>query len=167
MTPEQSAHLSEEAINDCLIGLGSPQSEAHLAVCGECSSRLKEFQMDMAMFNQATLAWSESRPRRNQHAAPTPWIGRIAASPLGWALAAALLVAIGYPAWNHYRPAAHTASLAGPPIVDSEAQIAQDNDLLQSVNVALNEDEESPVAVYHLSEAPHPRSKARSELRKQ
>jgi hypothetical protein len=167
MTPEQSAHLSEEAINDCLIGLGSPQSEAHLAVCVGCSSRVKEFQTDMAAFNQTTLAWSESRPRTNLHSAPAPRTGRIAVLPLGWALAAALLVVIGFPVWNHYRSAVHTAPAAGSASVDSEAQIAQDNDLLQSVNVALNEDEESPVAVYHLSEAPHPRSKARSELRKQ
>jgi hypothetical protein len=167
MTPEQSAHLSEEAINDCLIGLGSPQSEAHLAVCAVCRGQVKGFETDIAAFNQTTLAWTEARPHTTLRAAPTPRARRITAGPLGWALAAALLAAVGLPVWNHYRPAAHTASVAGPVTVDSEAQIAQDNDLLRSVNVALNEGEESPIAVYHLSEAPHPRSKTRSELRKQ
>ncbi len=31
MTTESSVHLSDEAMNDVLIGLASPQSEAHLA----------------------------------------------------------------------------------------------------------------------------------------
>ena len=39
-----SAHLSEEALNDVLIGLSSLESDAHLAVCSACRSRVEEFQ---------------------------------------------------------------------------------------------------------------------------
>ena len=33
MTPEFTTHLSEEALDDVLIGLGSKEAHAHLAVC--------------------------------------------------------------------------------------------------------------------------------------
>jgi hypothetical protein len=171
MTPEQSAHLSEEAINDVLIGLASPESKAHLAACSICSSRVKEFHSEMNDFNLTTLAWSEARPEARPQArldpVAKPWVRRIAASPLSWTLAAALLLAVGFPLWNHLRPAPNNASAQTTAPQDNEAQIAQDNDLLQSVNVALNQTEESPIAVYHLSEAPHPRLRRRPELRKQ
>jgi len=167
MTPEQSAHLSEEAINDFLIGLGSPDSEAHLAACSKCSSRVKGFRSEVNDFNLATLAWSEARPQVRLDEAARPQARRFAASPLIWALATVLLLAVGFPLWKHFQLAANDASAKAPVSRDSEAQIAQDNDLLQSVNVALNEGEESPVAVYHLSEAPHPRLRSRPELRKQ
>jgi anti-sigma factor RsiW len=167
MTPKQSAHLSEEAVNDVLIGLGSLESKAHLGVCSICSSRVKEFRSEVNAFNRATLAWSEARPRATLDEDERRRVRWIAASPLSWALAAALLLAVGFPVWNHLKPAADNASVPSPLHEDSQTQIAQDNDLLNSVNVALNEGEESPVAVYQLSEAPHPRLKARPELRKQ
>jgi hypothetical protein len=167
MTPEQSAHLSEEAINDVLIGLGSPESKAHLAVCSICSKGAKEFHSEVNAFNRAALAWSEAKPQAKLDAVAKPRVHRIAASPLSLALVAALLLAVGFPVWHHVHPAANHASVPPPAQQDSEAQIAQDNDLLQTVNVALNQGEESPVAVYHLSEAPHPRSKTRPELRTQ
>jgi uncharacterized protein HemX len=121
----------------------------------------------MKAFNQATLAWSEAKPQAKLDTVAKRRVHWIAASPLSWALAAALLLAVGFPGWRHVQPAAKHASVPAPAHEDSEAQIAQDNDLLQSVNVALNQGEESPVAVYHLSEAPHPRSKTRPELRTQ
>ena len=40
MTPASSTHLSEEAFDDVLIGLGSPESETHLAVCEDCWRRI-------------------------------------------------------------------------------------------------------------------------------
>jgi hypothetical protein len=167
MTPEQPAHLSEEAVNDVLIGLSSPASEAHLAVCSICSGRVKEFHSEMEAFNQTTLAWSEARPMARLHTAPASKIQQTMFSPLGWALAAALLVAVGFPAWNHYHQfSLNNASVPAAAPEDTEAQIAQDNDLLRSVNVALNENEESPISEYHLSEAPHLHSKIRPELRK-
>jgi hypothetical protein len=86
---------------------------------------------------------------------------------LSWALAAALFVAIGISTWNHHPIFQNNAALPVPAQGDSEAQIAQDNDLLRSVNVALLEGEEPPVDAYNLMETPHPRLRARPELGKQ
>jgi hypothetical protein len=171
MTPEESAHLSEEAINDVLIGLGSLESEAHLALCSTCRGKLKEFRSEMLNFNQASLAWSEARPAAALGGDRGSRVRRAISSPWSWAIAAAvLMVAIGLSLWNHnYSSIVNNASIndaSGPAqsAEDSEAQIAQDNDLLRSVNMALSENEESPINEYHLSEGPHARSKARPEL---
>jgi hypothetical protein len=168
MTPGQSAHLSEEAINDVLIGLGTPESDAHLAHCSICSSKLTEFHSEMEAFNRSTLAWSEARPMGRLAEAPMSKVREAMFSPLVWALAATILVAIGVPLWNHggHHPPLNNASVPVSVSQDSEAQIAQDNDLLRSVNVALNENEESPISEYHLLGASHPHARTRPELRK-
>lgn len=167
MTTDLSGHLSEEAINDVLIGLGTPQSDAHLAACSACSSRMREFHTEMAVFNQTTLAWSEARSGKSLHIAPGSKLRRVASSRLIWALAATLLLAVGLPIWNHSHNQSLPSSASAPvtAAADVETQIAQDNDLLRAVNVALNESEESPVSEYHLLEPPHSRSRTRPELR--
>ncbi len=172
MTRNEQAHLSEEAMDDLLIGLGSAESRAHLALCAECGSRVKEFHAGVEAFNQASLAWSEARPYARRQAAPRqavpPWSAHWG-GVWQWsgALAAMLLLAIGISIWSHHPSSQNQAALPTPAQADSEAQIAQDNDLLRSVNVALQEGEEPPVNAYNLMEAPHPRLRARPELRKQ
>jgi predicted anti-sigma-YlaC factor YlaD len=166
MTRELSAHLSEEAIHDVLIGLSSPESDAHLAVCSICRSQVKEFHSEVDLFNRASLAWSEARPSTTLRSAARPRVRSILFAPFGWALAAMALLAIGVPVWNHHhRPSLNSASAPVSAQEDSEAQIAQDNELLRSVDMALNENEEPPISEYHLSDGPYPRLKARPELR--
>ena len=148
MTPAQSAHLSEESINDLLIGLGSPESEAHLAACSECRRQVQEFHADVKAFNQTTLAWSEARPAGDLREGLGARAWRAMVSPPGWAFAAVLLLALGYTVGNHFNSPSSSgnASVAAPTPADTDAQIAQDNELLRSVNVALNETEESPIS---------------------
>jgi hypothetical protein len=186
-------HLSEAAMNNLLIGLGTEESEAHVAVCPECRNRVEEFQSTVQAFHRASMAWtefqSEARPESRpeflkgaQLSPPArPKVRHAYAAPLGWALAAAMLLAIGIPTWNASlrrvervatTPAiAPVAAPSDPTTTDSEAQIAQDNELLRSVNLALNSEEESPVSEYHLLEKPHahgrPRAESVSNLRSQ
>jgi hypothetical protein len=175
MTPEQSAHpthLSEEAINDVLIGLGSPNGEEHLAACSFCRSRVETFQADMQAFNQTSLAWSEALPMPALDKARIAKPGRWIVSPLSWALAAALLIAVGLPLWNtqHRHSPAESANRASDTAAspsNSDAQIAQDNELMRSVDVALNESEDSPVSAYHLSADMHAHVKTQPQLRYQ
>jgi hypothetical protein len=166
MTPAQSAHLNEESINDVLIGLGTPESEAHLAACSECRSHVQGFRADVKAFNQTTLAWSEARPVKTLRAGAAAKVWRAMVSPPGWAFAAALLVVLGYAVGNHFHSPSSSGDASVTAPTDTDTQIAQDNELLRSVNVALNETEESPISEYHLVEAPHSRLKARPELRK-
>jgi hypothetical protein len=166
MTPEKSTHLSEEAINDVLIGLGTAESDAHLAVCSICNSHLKQFRVEMEAFNETTLAWSEARPTASLRATRRSKVRAAMYSPLGWALAAVLLIAIGIPVRSHYQSSLDRASVQAPAPGDTQAQIEKDNDLLRSVDVALNENEESPISAYHISEAPRHRARTRPDLRK-
>lgn len=167
MTDHQSAHLSPEALDDLLIGLGTPESQAHLVSCPDCDRRVSEFHVAMGDFNRASLGWAEARPRLGQQAASRLRALRIAASPWSWVLAVAVLFAVVLPIFLHRSLTFNNTAVSTSEQGDSDAQIAQDNDLLRSVNVVLNEGEESPIAVYHLSKAPHPRLRARPELRKQ
>ncbi len=166
MTPEFSTHLSEEALHDVLIGLSSPASDAHLAACPACRGQVQEFRSDMQLFNQTTLAWSEAMPAAQLSATSRPAIRPAYFAPARWALAAAVLLAVGLPVWRYYRHSApNYASVPVTQSEDTEAQIAQDNELLRSINMALSANETSPIREYHLSDRPHDRSKTRPELR--
>jgi hypothetical protein len=168
MTTEPSAHLSEEAMNDVLIGMGSPESEAHVAACGECRAQLQAFQAEMNLFNETSLAWSEARSATlgaleppKKHA--SMWV------PANWAFAAALMLAVGIPVWMHnHGPVKYQEQVATAPAAaqqDSAEQIAEDNELMRSVDMALSSGEESPLSEYQITERSHEGPKARLELR--
>ena len=161
-------------MDDALMGLGAPEWEAHLAHCALCRGRLEAFRREVREFNQASLAWSEARAAQVPRAAPRPKARPALAAAAGWVLAAAVLLAIALPVWNHQHGsspgyASRDASGDAPAAVsvpgDSEAQIAEDNELLRSVNAVLNSDEASPISEYHLADGPRARLKGRRELR--
>ena len=95
----ESPHLSEEALNDVLIGMGSYQSELHLASCPECRAKVETFRSGMNMFNETSLAWIESASSATPRSAvlrPKP--RRLEFRSIGWAVAAlALLIATAVP----------------------------------------------------------------------
>lgn len=166
MTEPRSAHLSEEALNDVLIGLGTPEAELHLARCEACRGQLEAFRSGLRVFNQATLTWSEARPAKTFRVArPAPARHMLFAS-VEWALGAVILLMIGLPVWNHNHRVYHKSGAV--PAVEtevSEAQIAEDNQLLLSVNEVLSEKEISPLSEYRLLKGPRLHRKARPELR--
>lgn len=154
-------HLSEEALDDLLIGMGSSEAEAHLAACASCRARAEAFQADMALLGQTSLAWS----RIHAAALPVPQKTGTGTMPFGkiyWALAVVLLLVISLPVLDHRNktlPRPVTPGTAQNE--DNEQQIAQDNDLMHAVDAAINPNETSPVHTYHLSDQSHSRQKAR------
>jgi predicted anti-sigma-YlaC factor YlaD len=162
-------HLSDEALNDVLIGMGTSVSESHLAECPLCRGKVDEFQSDLGMWNAATLQWSEARAERAgriqaSRAQIRPARPRLPLAALGWALAAVALVAIAIPVGRDVGSfGAHHGTAVVAPQEDSEAQIAQDNELLKAVNAAINPDEMSPLKEYDLSGRPHPRPRRRPQ----
>lgn len=164
MTPASSNHLSEEALDDVLIGLGSAESEAHLDVCPECRAQVETFRGDVALFNAASTAWSESRRPHPQHRERAEAGTRIAFA--GWAAAGAALVIMVFGIWHHRSaPPQNQAVVVQPQAVDTEAQIAQDNQLLQAINAAISPDEESPIDEYKILESPRSYREAHSKTR--
>ena len=165
MTPERAAHLTEEALNDVLIGMETPERQTHLAGCAECRGRLAEFRVGMKAFNASSLAWSEARvgarPARIASARPA-----MAFAWVGMALAAVILLVIGVPEWRHSQAVVvGSTPVAAQAQGDSSAQIAQDNELMRSVDMALSDNEESAMSEYHLQDGPHAHSRTRQELR--
>ncbi len=172
MTRELSAHLSEEALNDVLIGMGSDESEIHLAVCAACRARVDEFHSDMDAFNRSSLASSEFASRQSPHPiVPRPRSQSLRVLSFGMAAAAALFLAMTTSLWHktdHKIDQGSTNQVSfnqGAPHVDvpedTEAQIAQDNELLKAVNAAISPEDESPFSEYHLLGRPQPHRKVR------
>ena len=163
MTPAPTNHLAQEALDDVLIGLGSAEAHAHLALCSECRAEVETFRGDISLLNAASMAWSRSRPQlpvRERPAAPVP------AAVAGWAISAAAMAAMIFGVWHHRSPAHPSQANAGQPQpLDSEAQIVQDNQLLQAVNAAISSDEASPIEEYKIVESPLPYQKAHSKKR--
>lgn len=163
MTPIYTNHLSEESIADVLIGLGSAESHAHLESCPECRAQVEMFRGDISMFNAASMEWSQSRPQRPVQVRPAR---RIPAAFVGWAVSAAAMAAMLIGVWRHQSPAPPSQANTAPQrLTDSEAQIVEDNQLLQAVNAAINQDEASPIDEYKILESPHTRSQAHSKKR--
>jgi hypothetical protein len=164
MTPESTTHLSDEALNDVLIGLGSPESHAHLDACKECRAQVQAFRGDVQLFNAASIAWSESRWPIARITAPHRGRPRIPFA--SWTAVAATLVIMALAVWHH-RSAAPPAQVSAPQSLpaDSEAQIAQDNQLLQAVNAAISPEEESPIVEYKIMESPNSHARAHSGKR--
>lgn len=163
MTPASMNHLTQEALDDVLIGLGTAEAHAHLAVCSQCRAQVETFRGDIGLFNSASMAWSLSRgqvPVRERR------VTRVPATIVGWALSGAAMVAMVFGIWHHRTPAYSnqgTSTLSQP--VDSEAQIVTDNQLLQAVNAAISTDEASPIEEYKILESPHMYLRAHSKKR--
>jgi hypothetical protein len=164
MTPDISKHLADEALSDVLIGLGSLESDAHLARCPECRSRVEDFRADMTLFNSASMAWSESRSGRPAEASPHPAAPRIRFAFVSWSVAVALLLMMAMTIWRHsaVAPRSHVNTVESQPL-DSETQIAKDNELLQEINAAIGSDDGFPIQEYDLRERPPSRLKPQSQ----
>jgi len=165
-----NSHLSESALNELLIGSGSPSEMKHLATCSLCAQNVADFRASVDLFNQASQAWSEERSRRI--APPALKTDKKSYSTaLPWALATAvLLVALGIPVWQHQHKSSMVTNtpvslIASASAENSSEQIAQDNELLRSVNAALESSEEPSLAPYLLSHKPYRLSSERSGTR--
>ena len=165
MTPESMNHLSEEALDDVLIGLGSPESHAHLSGCAECRAHVQTFRGDMQLLNAASMAWSKSRWPKALPRVPRAVRTRLAFA--SWsAVSAVLVLVMALATWHHRQaPLGNQPNTAQTPPGDSAAQIDQDNQLLQAVSAAISPDETSPIDEYKISERPDSHMKAHSKKR--
>ena len=151
-----SHHLSDEDLDDVLIGIGSAEAEAHLAGCAACAARTAEFRSALGSFNQATLAWSEAkshtltRDLTAGEAVGVPHLGLAAAGLCGLAVVGALLSVV--PGTLHSRTEPSAASAQAAP-VDRDREIAGDNAMLQDIDAALYQPEPSPEQTYRLHPA--------------
>jgi hypothetical protein len=96
-----------------------------------------------------------------------PPVGRSWLAPAGWAVAAAVLLAAGLPMAIHHDRQTNAPAEAvvadGPG--DSDAQIAEDNQLMRSVDMAIGGNGSSEVRGYGLQTGRRARLKTVSGLR--
>ena len=150
-------HLTDDQFTECMLMEPSEASRHHLASCELCRAELAAFGSSVNDFGKAAAAWSESMSSVSIRALAKTNARRTGFVTVGWALTAAVLLAIGLPQWQHRRsmPATdETAEIAAPQ--DSASQIAQDNKLMQSVYVALAPQDPSPFQEYQLTDGHSP-----------
>ena len=94
--------------------LCSREPALHLAECAHCRAELEKFSASVGLFSTTSLAWSETRPAAAPQAASRWQSMRWAYAPVGWALAVAVVIAVGVPAWraDHITPAPQVFALA-------------------------------------------------------
>jgi hypothetical protein len=59
--PLTASHLSEDDLDEVLLGFAAPAASAHAASCPDCQARLDSFRGQLAAFNQASSDWSVAR----------------------------------------------------------------------------------------------------------
>jgi hypothetical protein len=151
-------HLTEDQIDELLLGDAAADRRAHIRTCGECGARLAAAQEPLASFNAASLAWGERRsatlPLQLQ---PKP-VGLFAGGRLQVAIGVAAVVfacTLARPLLHREAPTESAQQATPPrvpaqptavvaqattPDVDSaqsqtpEDQIARDNQLLQAID---------------------------------
>jgi hypothetical protein len=157
-------HLSESQINDHLIGDLAPAAASHLASCELCDSRVAQAKAPLAGFDSVTLAWSERRsatlPMQRFASLELSLYQRLA---WGASMAAALTVGIAIPvANNQARQEADaavyeiaTAAVLTAPA--SQAQISNDNRMLQAIDNELNASADTPqtLGLEPVGDTPH------------
>jgi hypothetical protein len=150
-------HLTDDQLDDHLIGDLAAEPAAHLAACQLCSARVAKAAAPMSSFQSVSLAWSE----RTSATAPMPslpsyravWEHRLIA-----AMALALCAAgIGLSGAVHrfapVRPEAAPATMTESAAAPSTEQLSQDNQLLNTIDHELAAASESPASLGLVSAA--------------
>ena len=157
-----NTHLSDEDLDNVLIGAGSAEAEAHLAGCAACAGRKAEFSGTIASFNQATLAWSEAKSHTltrdltagvRERARPS--VGAVAAGLCGLAVVGAVLGAGLGAHLPGQRPSGDAAGSAPGQtgVGDRDREIAGDNVILEDIDAALYRPDPSPEQTYRINAA--------------
>jgi hypothetical protein len=158
MTGATMNHLTDEQIDDALLGDLAAEAAGHLAACGVCQQQLIAARMPLESFKAVTLAWSE----RRSATMPVSLQDRMLHNASGsrrraWGTAAvavlALMVALpfGMRHANGVREASSTQEVA--PIAQplqakaSAEQIDSDNQMLHEIETELSSNRTSSEAM--------------------
>jgi hypothetical protein len=144
---DSTLHLTEDQLDDHLIGDLAAPAAAHLAACQLCSARVAAVAAPIASFQSVSLAWSE----RVSAAAPMPELPSartLLERRLAWSFAiATCAVGLGLTGINHKISApapAATAAIATHAATPTAAQLSSDNQLLRNIDRELDASAETP-----------------------
>jgi len=156
MTISPMQHLSEEELDDVLLGVGTAESELHLAACEVCSAQLAPFQTSVAAFNEGSLAWAQAKSNTVSRDLSAARLSTGHRQPLAWAAGVSSLAAIAFVlainlhhapevAENNPPPAAHVS------VADNAQEIAADNAMLEAINSEISSTAPSPLQPFRNS----------------
>jgi hypothetical protein len=158
------SHLNDDQFMDCVMGAEpGVEAAAHLHECAVCREELARFGGAVDSFNTASHAWSEARavevrPVGSGYPAVRPFF-----AVASYALAACLMLGVAIEAVVHHEQDRRAATVASVSEAqeDSAAQIAEDNEMLMDVDVAIGSDDHSLARQYGLSPAAHDETRTR------
>jgi hypothetical protein len=139
------SHLTDDQLAEHLAGDASKATEEHLSACAACRAESTRMRAALRVFNQASMEWTEHRPRVHRPA-PT-W--RPAAV---WAAVCVVVLAVVLLAGLMHRPS--QLRIAASPGADSNtAELQQDNELLSAIDKELDSTDLSPQKMYAVSDS--------------
>ncbi len=157
MTPAE-CHLTQEEMDELLMGVAAPELRAHCALCAQCGTRVADLSQSIAFYNHASLAWAEARSntftRDLSGHRPTRRVTTSAVRSMAATLVLGVVASLS--AGTHLWPAHFAGSaLQAAPATRAFApetraqQIARDNAMLEAIDAELTEPESSPAALFH------------------
>ena len=164
--------LTEDQVDDQLIGDLAPVAAAHLAVCDHCRARVAAAEQPLTSFREVSLAWAE----RQSATMPTrPGVQERPSHRLAWASVATAVLAIGVaiPVLRQHgsAPATMTPALAAAgytgigsvtPVAATSEQIESDNRMLEAIERELDAPADGPAEYGLLPAAARSNARART-----
>jgi hypothetical protein len=159
-------HLTEDELDEVLMGIGSPAASAHLAFCDPCGERLSAFETQMTQFNQTSMAWAAQRSnsiRRDLTAHKPTW--RLTLHTIRTSTAV-LAVVLAFAATTTINRRAATLDAATPSIgqtsaerspaaqPDQQYEIASDNAMLEAIDTEIDTPQPSQFGLYETAKYP-------------
>jgi hypothetical protein len=159
---EGHAHLSDNQIDDQLIGDLAAEPAAHLATCPVCTERVAAAASPLTNFQSVTMAWSERRaatlpipdftrqqPFWQRHMA---WVTACSIFAIGIALTnashqAVIRTAELQPMQQTASPSVLLTETASATVAPREAQVFADNQLLKAIDDDLDTSADSPATL--------------------
>lgn len=141
MTNLPMNHLTEEELDDVLLGIGTAEAQSHLDTCELCTAQLAPFQTSVAAFNESSLAWAQAKSNTISRDLSTARLSTARRQPIAWAAGISSLAAIGFVLGLslHRAPEVVTpASTTETALVDNAQEIAADNEMLAAINSELS-----------------------------
>ena len=159
-------HLTDDEFSELVAGEEpDPGIRAHLAMCEHCRLEVEAVRSSVHNFNRFSMTWAESEaPRRVR--TPPRWMLGLASRP-SWNLglagtAIACLLVFGLDRSFQLTPTPETIPQAVT--APSSVELAQDNQLLESINQELSAEAELTIPVAELHVMAH-RAGSRHSIR--
>jgi hypothetical protein len=140
-----SQHLTSQQFTDLLIGDCSLEVRRHVDTCQQCQDECKQVQSAIDGFGAAGLEWAEQRTPMSISASSQLFLQ---CRSLGtWAAAALLAAAVLFEVHQGWIVPTPAANNVATQVVESTADVADDNRLMMAIDQEIRWQAESPLSI--------------------